>query len=156
MARGAAGSSPQFASETPIMQSEVMERFFAIAGALLGLLSVGLGAFGAHSLRSHFGAHPDLEPIFRTASEYQMFHALALLGVAWAVGRRPGALLHASGYLFVAGTIVFSGSLYALSISTVKGWGAVTPIGGVALMAGWLCLACGLWKAAPSADAGMT
>jgi len=138
------------------MQPEVMERYFAIAGALLGLLSVGLGAFGAHSLRSHFDTHPDLERIFRTACEYQMFHALALLGVAWAVGRWPGPLLHWSGYLFVAGTIIFSGSLYVLSTSTVKGWGAVTPIGGVALMAGWLCLACGLWKARPGADAGIT
>ncbi len=136
------------------MQPEVMERYFAITGALLGLLSVGLGAFGAHSLRPHFEAHPDLEPIFRTASEYQMFHALALLGLAWAVGRWPGTLLHWSGYLFIVGTIIFSGSLYVLSISTVRGWGAVTPIGGVALMAGWLCLACGLWKAGPLADAG--
>ena len=72
---------------------------------------------------------------------YQMFHALALLAVAWACTRWPGALVLASGWLFVAGTVLFSGSLYALALTGVRGLGIVTPFGGLAFLAGWLCLA---------------
>jgi uncharacterized membrane protein YgdD (TMEM256/DUF423 family) len=70
-----------------------------------------------------------------------MFHALALLAVAWACTRWPGALVSASGWLFVAGTVLFSGSLYALALSGVRGLGMVTPFGGLAFLSGWLCLA---------------
>ncbi len=127
-----------------------MDRFFAINGALQGLTGVGLGAFGAHALKAHFAEHSDLHAAYQTATSYHMYHALALLGVAWAAERWGGPWIMWSGYLFIFGVVVFSGSLYVLSISAVRGWGAVTPIGGVALMAGWLSLAIGVWRAAAS------
>ena len=123
-----------------------MDRFFAIAGALLGLTGVGLGAFGAHALKEHFVDHGDLEAAYQTATSYHLYHALALIGAAWAAERWGGPWITWSGYLFISGVVVFSGSLYVVSISTVRGWGAVTPIGGVALMAGWLSLAIGVWR----------
>ena len=131
-----------------IMPHVVMDRLFVIAGSILGLLGVGLGAFGAHSLRGYFKDHADLEAIYRTATEYQMVHAVALLGVAWAASRWPGPLIHWSGYLLIVGVVVFSGSLYALSMTGIRGFGAITPIGGVALLAGWLCLGIGAWRGA--------
>jgi uncharacterized membrane protein YgdD (TMEM256/DUF423 family) len=75
-----------------------------------------------------------------------MYHAFALLAVGWAQTRWPGTILTASGWLFVAGTLIFSGSLYALSLSGVRWLGAIAPIGGIALLAGWLCLAWAAWK----------
>ena len=123
-----------------------MERLFFISGCGLAMLAVGLGAFGAHAFRRHFETHADLLPIFKTATEYHMYHALALLGVAWAASRWPAIPVTWSGYLFLFGIVVFSGSLYVLSISNVRAWGAVTPIGGVAFLAGWLCLAIGALK----------
>ena len=83
---------------------------------------------------------------FEVGVRYQMYHALALLAVGWAQTRWPGPAVNAAGWLFVAGTVIFSGSLYALSLSGLRWLGAVTPIGGVALLAGWLCLAWGAWK----------
>jgi uncharacterized membrane protein YgdD (TMEM256/DUF423 family) len=77
---------------------------------------------------------------------YQMYHALALLAVAWGCARWPGATVGASGWLFVAGTVLFSGSLYALSLSGTRWWGAVTPFGGLAFLGGWLCLAWAAWR----------
>ncbi len=79
--------------------------------------------------------------MFETGVRYQMYHALALLGVAWACTRWPGALVSAGGWLFVAGTLLFSGSLYVLALTGVRGLGAITPLGGLAFLAGWLCLA---------------
>jgi uncharacterized membrane protein YgdD (TMEM256/DUF423 family) len=81
--------------------------------------------------------------VFETGARYQMFHALALVAAAWAAGRGPGAVGAATwaGWLFVAGTVLFSGSLYALALTGVRGLGAVTPFGGVAFLAGWLALA---------------
>jgi uncharacterized membrane protein YgdD (TMEM256/DUF423 family) len=81
---------------------------------------------------------------------YQMFHALALLAVAWAATRWPGGAVTTAGWLFVAGTLLFSGSLYVLALSGTRWLGAVAPIGGAAFLAGWLCLAWGAWKG-PSA-----
>jgi uncharacterized membrane protein YgdD (TMEM256/DUF423 family) len=82
------------------------------------------------------------------AVRYQMYHALALLAVAWACDRWGGASLRAGGWLLVAGTAVFSGSLYLLMATGARWWGAVTPFGGVALLAGWAALAAGVWRAA--------
>ncbi len=82
--------------------------------------------------------------MFETAVRYQLVHALALLAVAWAVARWPGSLAVAAGWLFVAGTVLFSGSLYALSLSGVRWLGAITPLGGLAFLAGWACL---VWAA---------
>jgi uncharacterized membrane protein YgdD (TMEM256/DUF423 family) len=115
-----------------------IDRLFAVLGALFGFLAVGAGAFGAHALKNRLT--PDLLGVFEVAVRYQMYHALALFACAWAVGKWPGALTSASGWLFVAGTLVFSGSLYALSLSGVRWLGAVAPIGGLALLGGWLCL----------------
>lgn len=122
-----------------------MERTFALVAAVLGGLGVAAGAFGAHALRARLSPN-DLD-IFETAVRYQMYHALALLGVAWAAGRWGGPAVHAAGWLFVAGTIVFSGSLYVLVLTGPRWLGAVTPIGGVAFIAGWVALA---WAAARS------
>ena len=115
-----------------------MERTFAVLGALLACLAVGAGAFGAHGLRGRLT--PELLDVFETAARYQMYHALALLVVAWAVQQWPGALPRAAGWLFVAGIVVFSGSLYTLVLSGQRWLGAVTPLGGVAFLAGWACL----------------
>ena len=117
----------------------VMERTFFVAGALSGLVSVAAGAFGAHALRARLP--PELLAVFETAARYQMYHALALLAVAWAAGRWPGPLVTWAGGLFIAGTLLFSGSLYALALTGARWLGAVTPLGGVCFLAGWLCLA---------------
>lgn len=116
-----------------------MDKTFAVLGALSGLVSVAAGAFGAHALRARLSA--DLLAAFETGARYQMFHALALLGVALLAARVPGAALTWAGWLFVAGTLLFSGSLYALALTGVRALGAVTPVGGVAFLAGWLALA---------------
>jgi len=97
------------------------------------------GAFGAHALRARLA--PDLLVIFETGARYEMYHALALVAVAWAAQRWPGPATSAAGWLFVAGTLLFSGSLYALALSGVRAIGAVTPFGGVAFLAGWALLA---------------
>lgn len=116
-----------------------MVRIFFSLGALSALISVAAGAFGAHALRERLT--PEYLGVFETAARYQMYHALALLAVAWASSRWPGQLPQWAGWLFVAGTLLFSGSLYALALSGVRWVGAITPLGGMALLAGWLCLA---------------
>lgn len=121
-----------------------MDSIFATAGALSGLVAVAAGAFGAHALRSRLS--PDLLAVFETAARYQMYHALALLAVAWAATRWPGTPVRAAGWLFVAGTVVFSGSLYLLALTGVRWLGAVTPLGGVLLVGGWLALAAAALK----------
>jgi uncharacterized membrane protein YgdD (TMEM256/DUF423 family) len=113
-------------------------RFFAL-GALSGFISVAAGAFGAHALRARLD--PGALSVFETGARYQMYHALGLLAVAWAVSRWPGPWAGRAGWLFVGGTLLFSGSLYALALSGVRWLGAVTPLGGVAFLAGWICLA---------------
>jgi uncharacterized membrane protein YgdD (TMEM256/DUF423 family) len=116
-----------------------MERVFFSLGAFSAMLSVAAGAFGAHALRSRLG--PESLAVFETAARYQMFHALGLLAAAWAESRWPGAWPSRSGWLFVVGTVLFSGSLYALALSGARWLGAITPLGGVAFLLGWLCLA---------------
>jgi uncharacterized membrane protein YgdD (TMEM256/DUF423 family) len=120
------------------------ERLFFALGALSAFIGVGAGAFGAHGLKARLT--PDLLTVFEVAVRYQMYHALALLACAWAVGKWPGTLTTAAGWLFVAGTVVFSGSLYALALTGTRWLGAITPIGGLAFLAGWLCLAAAALK----------
>ena len=123
-----------------------MERFFVIAGSLAALIAVGLGAFGAHALKSQLAA-PALAT-FEVGVRYQMYHALALIAVAWVQTQWPGALVLAAGWLFLAGIVVFSGSLYLLTLLGLTWLGAVTPLGGAAMIAGWACLAAGVWRGA--------
>jgi uncharacterized membrane protein YgdD (TMEM256/DUF423 family) len=123
-----------------------MDRLFFTLGATSAGLAVALGAFGAHALKARLA--PDLLAVYEVGVRYHLAHALALLAVAWACTRWPGAAVNASGWLFVAGTLLFSGSLYALSLTGVRALGAITPIGGVAWLAGWACLAWGAWKGA--------
>ena len=116
-----------------------MERTFFLIGALSGAISVAAGAFGAHALRERL--EPRLLEVFETAARYQMYHALALLLVGYAATRWPGALTTSAGWLFLAGTVLFSGSLYAMTFTGIRALGAVTPLGGVCFIAGWVCLA---------------
>jgi len=113
------------------------QRFWLAAGAISGLVAVAAGAFGAHALK-------DLPPryldVFKTGAQYQMYHALALLAVAW-LGR--GRWTQGAGSCFLLGTLIFSGSLYVLALTQVDRWGAVTPIGGGLFLVGWLMLAVG-------------
>jgi len=123
-----------------------MTKALGALGGVFGFLAVAAGAFGAHGLRGRLG--PDLLSVFETAARYQMYHALALLAVAVLLERRPAGAgpLRAAGWCFVAGIVLFSGSLYALALTGAGWWGAVTPLGGVAFLAGWLSLAYGLWR----------
>jgi uncharacterized membrane protein YgdD (TMEM256/DUF423 family) len=111
--------------------------FFRIGVALAGL-GVALGAFGAHGLRTRVSA--DLLAVFETGVRYQMYHALALIGISLAWTRWSSAHLTAAGWLFVGGVVLFSGSLYVLTLTGARWWGAVTPLGGVAFLAGWIAL----------------
>ncbi len=119
-----------------------MDGTFALAGSLSAFLAVAAGAFGAHALRARLSA--ELLAAFETGARYQMYHALALLLVAWAVTRWPGAPVRAAGWLFVGGTVLFSGSLYLLALTGARWLGAVTPLGGLLFLAGWLALAAGI------------
>ncbi len=116
-----------------------MERIFFMIGALSGAISVGAGAFGAHALRERL--EPRMLEVFETAARYQMYHALGLLLVGYAASRWPGGLTTSAGWLFVAGTLLFSGSLYAMTFTGIRALGAITPLGGLCFLAGWLCLA---------------
>ena len=117
-----------------------MNQLFFLIGSLSGGLAVALGAFGAHALRARLT--PDLLATFETGVRYQMYHALALLAVALAMTRGPAAgLLSIAGWLFVVGTLLFSGSLYLLCLTQKRWLGAITPFGGLAFIAGWVCLA---------------
>lgn len=108
-------------------------------GAVLAFLSVALGAFGAHGLRSRVS--PDLLVTFETGARYQMYHALALVLVGILASYLNSPLLNWSARLFLAGVLLFSGSLYLLVLTDVKAFGAVTPIGGLCFMAGWILMA---------------
>jgi uncharacterized membrane protein YgdD (TMEM256/DUF423 family) len=116
-----------------------MDRAFALAGALSAFIAVAAGAFGAHALRARIA--PDLLAVFETGARYQMYHALALLAVAWASNHWPGVPVRAAGWLFIGGTVLFSGSLYLLALTGARWLGAITPLGGLLFLAGWVALA---------------
>jgi uncharacterized membrane protein YgdD (TMEM256/DUF423 family) len=116
-----------------------MARTFWWLGCMFGLTGVAAGAFGAHALRSRLPA--DLLAVFETGARYQMYHALALLAVALVASRAASGAATAAGWLFTAGIVVFSGSLYALALSGVRVLGAITPLGGACFLAGWVALA---------------
>lgn len=120
-------------------------RSLLILAAFFAGSSVAAGAFGAHALRDRLS--PEMLVIFETGVRYQMYHALALLGVGGLAQLWPQSrLLVLSGRLFVAGILIFTGSLMALSLSGVRVWGAVTPLGGLAFLAGWICLLTAFYK----------
>lgn len=109
-----------------------------VLAGLFGFLGVAFGAFGAHALKARLSV--DMLAVYRTAVEYQFWHALALLAVGLLALSRPGPLANAAGWCFALGILIFSGSLYALALSGVRVLGAITPIGGLLFLAGWLLL----------------
>ncbi|HEX2187381.1 MAG TPA: DUF423 domain-containing protein [Longimicrobiaceae bacterium] len=121
-----------------------MAKTFWLLGCFFGLLAVAAGAFGAHALRARLT--PDLLAVWETGARYHMYHALALLAAAWAAERWSSGAAVAAGWAFTAGILVFSGSLYALALSGTRWLGAVTPLGGVAFLAGWALLAWAGWR----------
>jgi uncharacterized membrane protein YgdD (TMEM256/DUF423 family) len=122
-----------------------MEKNFLALAALLGAISVGLGAFGAHALENRLSAN--LLETYETAVRYQFYHVIALALVGLALARWPdNGLLTIAGWLFMIGILVFSGSLYLLVFSGLRWLGAITPIGGVAFIGGWIALAVAVWR----------
>lgn len=124
-----------------------MDRVFLTIGAVSALLAVAAGAFGAHALRDRLAE--SLLDVFETGARYHMYHALALVAVGIALQRSSDGAstwLAASGWLFVVGAVLFSGSLYLMALTGVRWLGAITPLGGVAFIAGWAALALGVWR----------
>lgn len=118
------------------------QKWLFIMGALMGFMAVAAGAFGAHALKQKL--EPEMLSVFEVGARYHIYHAIAICLTALAISIIPGQLMPVAGWLFFAGSIIFSGSLYLLAITGIKVLGAVTPIGGILLLAGWLCLA---WSA---------
>jgi uncharacterized membrane protein YgdD (TMEM256/DUF423 family) len=117
-----------------------MHKNFLLTAAILGFLGVAFGAFGAHGLRGRLS--PEMLAVFEIGVRYQMYHVFALLAVAMAIGQFGQLrLLYIAGWAFITGTLIFSGSLYALALTGTTMFGAITPIGGVGLLIGWACLA---------------
>ena len=116
-----------------------MQNLFFALGSGFSLLGVVFGAFGAHALRSKLS--PEMLETFEVAVRYQMYHSLGLIAAAWAVSQWQNQLTAASGWCFFAGILIFSGSLYILSLTGIRWLGAITPIGGLAFIVGWGCLA---------------
>lgn len=121
-----------------------MSSLLCLLGAVFGLLSVALGAFGSHGLKAVLT--DGMLAIFETGARYQMYHALALIAVGWIGRSARNSWLSAAGWSFVAGIVLFSGSLYVLALTGTRWLGAITPLGGLAFVAGWAALAIGLWK----------
>ena len=121
-------------------------RIFLACAAILGGLSVAAGAFASHALKEQVSEHA--LAIFETGAKYQMYHALALLLVALLLTQAEASQtsLMVAGFAFIAGIAIFSGSLYGLSLSGIKWLGAITPLGGVAFLVGWGCLAIAAWS----------
>ncbi|WP_430534574.1 DUF423 domain-containing protein [Listeria rocourtiae] len=121
-------------------------RKMLIIGAIFAGLAVGIGAFGAHALKEILGSY---HTTFETGVQYQMFHATAILIVGLLLSKINSGLLRTAGYLFGTGIILFSGSLYVLSITKITVLGAVTPLGGVAFITGWICFIIAVAKYKP-------
>ena len=110
-----------------------------LVGAVAAFIGVGFGAFGAHGLRGRLT--PEMLAVFETGVRYQMYHAFAIFATGLLMARMGGWLVSTAGWLFTIGIVLFSGSLYALALSGVRVLGAVTPLGGLCFLAGWLALA---------------
>ncbi len=122
-----------------------MARFFFFTGAISAFIGVAAGAFGAHGLTHRISA--EMLSVFEVGARYQMYHAFALFVAAWAQTQWPSHINPAGGWCFIIGTLLFSGSLYLMSLSGLRWMGMITPLGGFAFLAGWVCLAWGALKA---------
>ncbi|MBP9837095.1 MAG: DUF423 domain-containing protein [Proteobacteria bacterium] len=120
-----------------------MEKTFFLTACIFAFLAVAAGAFAAHGLKTKIS--PEMLAIFETAARYQIYHAFALFIAAWAT-KYDNNLISYAGYLFIIGIIIFSGSLYLLSLTEMRWLGAITPLGGVAFLSGWLMLMLGCWR----------
>jgi uncharacterized membrane protein YgdD (TMEM256/DUF423 family) len=120
-------------------------RIALCSAAVFLFAAVALGAFGAHALKAKLA--PESMAVYQTAVQYHFWHALGLLAVGVLLGQRPeGGALVVAAWLLIAGLILFCGSLYALALTGVRGWGAVAPVGGVAFLAAWATLAWAAWR----------
>src|SRR6056297_111237 len=113
-------------------------KIFVLMAGILGALAVAAGAFGAHALDGR--VEPRMLEVFETAARYQMYHALALFGVAWLATQTQASAVSVAGWAFVAGILIFSGSLYLMTFTGMRWLGAITPIGGVAFIVGWVAV----------------
>jgi uncharacterized membrane protein YgdD (TMEM256/DUF423 family) len=120
-------------------------RLWIVLGAVNAFLAVAAGAFGAHGLKARLG--PDLLTIFETGARYHMYHSLGLIAIGLVAQARPSPLLSGAGWAMMVGILLFSGSLYALSLTGVRALGAITPIGGLGFLVGWALLAAAVWRA---------
>jgi uncharacterized membrane protein YgdD (TMEM256/DUF423 family) len=121
-----------------------MLRSLLLLAAFFGFTGVGLGAFAAHGLKDRLST--DYLAVFHTGVTYQLIHALALLAVAILCTLVPGRLMNWAGVLFCVGIVLFSGSLYALTLTGIGKLGIITPFGGLAFLAGWVCLGLAAWR----------
>ena len=121
-----------------------MERRFFLIGTISAFLAVGAGAFAAHLLKDRLP--PDLFDIFLVGARYHMYHSLALLATSWAAGRWPGPWAARAGWSFISGLVLFSGSLYLLSLTGQRWLGVVTPLGGIGFLLGWGALFLSAWR----------
>lgn len=121
-----------------------MQKTFFVIGAVLAFIAVGAGAFGTHGLKHKLSA--EMLDIFEVGVKYQMYHALAIILVALSFNLFANAMMAWSGWIFLGGTILFSGSLYILALTGIKAWGAVTPIGGLLFLIGWALYAISIIK----------
>lgn len=120
-----------------------LDRIMIAVGAVSAMVAVGAGSFGAHFLRTRLS--DELLTVFETGARYQMYHALALVAVGLVLSRGAGVPAVWAGWLFIVGSIIFSGSLYALAITGARWWGAITPVGGVCFILGWAVFAWSIW-----------
>ena len=125
-------------------EESMMTKVFFTIGSISGFLAVAVGAFAAHFLKEKLS--PEMFSIFEVGVRYHMYHALGLFVVAWAISYFTSSNLAPAGWLFIVGTIIFSGSLYVLSLSGTRWWGMVTPIGGLCFLAGWFWMAWSIWR----------
>jgi uncharacterized membrane protein YgdD (TMEM256/DUF423 family) len=119
-------------------------RTFSIIAAAFGMLGIAFGAFGSHALKSAISA--EMLSVFETSIRYQMYHCFALFVVAWSLQLKRSRKFQYAGWSFVAGIVLFSGSLYILALTGIRVFGIITPFGGLSLLMGWLMLALGYWE----------
>jgi uncharacterized membrane protein YgdD (TMEM256/DUF423 family) len=124
--------------------SDTMDRTFAVIGALMGFVGVALGAFAAHSLKTKLTV--DMFSVWEVGVRYHFYHALGLFVVAWVSNQFPESRVAVAGWLFIAGIVLFSGSLYTMGLTGIRGLGVITPVGGVCFLVGWAWLAWCLWR----------